>query len=190
MADVYRQRSPFEGDIIRLRALELTDLDDIMKYFNTYETRLGLGNILPCSRAQEEEWIKGAIERYKQGTEYTFVIEKKDNKQLVGTCGIFSISPTSRTAELGIGIHNPENYNKGFGTDAMICLMKFGFRILNLHRIELGVHSFNERAIHVYNKLGWKEVGRRRDAVFMQGKYHDSIVMDILEDEFNEKYKE
>lgn len=188
MVDVYSIKSPFVGDNVILRAIEITDLEEIMKYFNTHETRLGLGNIIPFSAKQEEDWIKRSIENYSKGIEYNFVIEHKETKEFLGTCGIGNFSTTSRSAELGIGIHNPENFDKGYGTDAMICLMKFGFRIQNLHRIELGVYSYNERAYHVYKRLGWKEVGRRRDAYFLQGKYHDCIIMDILEHEFEEKY--
>ncbi|MHA1346990.1 MAG: GNAT family N-acetyltransferase [Candidatus Heimdallarchaeaceae archaeon] len=190
MADVYNIQSPFIGKNIILRAIEMSDLEEIMKYFNNYETRLGLGDIIPFSSKQEEEWIKRTIENYSKGTEYNFVIEHKETKEFLGTCGIGSFSTSSRSAELGIGIHNPENFDKGYGTDAMICLMKFGFRVHNLHRIELGLHSYNERAYHVYKKLGWKEVGRKRDFHFMQGTYYDTIIMDILEHEFEEMYTE
>jgi len=190
MKDVYNIQSPFIGEKIILRAIEITDLEKIMKYFNMYELRLGLGNIIPVSNIQEEEWIRRSIENYSKGTEYNFVIEHKETKEFLGTCGIGDFSHTSRSAVLGIGIHNSDNFDKGYGTDAMICLMKFGFRILNLHRIELGVFSYNERAYHVYKKLGWKEVGRKRESYFLQGKYHDCILMDILEHEFEEKYKE
>jgi len=71
----------------------------------------------------------------------------------------------------------------------MECLLKFGFNILNLHRIELWVMEYNERAIHVYLKVGFKEVGRKREAHYLQGVYHNIVVMDILEEEFREKYR-
>ena len=46
--------------------------------------------------------------------------------------------------------------------------------------------EYNERAIHVYEKLGFKEVGRKREAHYLQGKYHNIVVMDILKREFSE----
>ena len=48
--------------------------------------------------------------------------------------------------------------------------------------------SFNERAIACYKKVGFKEIGRRRQGYFLNGKYHDEIFMDILKDEFKEDY--
>ena len=44
--------------------------------------------------------------------------------------------------------------------------------------------SFNDRAIACYKKVGFKEIGRRRQSYFLNGKYHDEIFMDILKDEF------
>jgi RimJ/RimL family protein N-acetyltransferase len=92
----------------------------------------------------------------------------------------------NRSASIGIGIHNPKNHNKGYGTDSMICLLKIGFFILNFHRLELCVMDYNKRAIHVYEKIGFKEVGLKREAHFLQGKYHDIYIMDILAKEFED----
>ena len=46
--------------------------------------------------------------------------------------------------------------------------------------------EFNERALKCYKKCGFKEYGRRRQSKFVDGKYYDSIEMDILNEEFNE----
>ncbi|GAM15090.1 hypothetical protein SAMD00020551_3246 [Mesobacillus selenatarsenatis SF-1] len=36
-------------------------------------------------------------------------------------------------------------------------MLDYGFGILNMHRIELEVFAYNPRAIHVYEKLGFKQ---------------------------------
>ncbi|WP_278739257.1 GNAT family N-acetyltransferase, partial [Paenibacillus macerans] len=43
---------------------------------------------------------------------------------------------------------------------------------------------FNPRAIHVYEKIGFRREGVLRDELFMDGGFHDSILMSMLEDEF------
>ena len=48
--------------------------------------------------------------------------------------------------------------------------------------------SFNERAMKCYKKCGFKEYGRRRQCVFIDGKYYDKVGMDILAEEFKESY--
>ena len=52
----------------------------------------------------------------------------------------------------------------------------------------LKVFSFNERAIHVYEKVGFKEIGRRRKSYYLNGAYYDDVFMDILKEEFPKSY--
>lgn len=187
MDKIISKGSPFIGERVQLRAVEKSDLDDIMKHWNTFESRIGLGTVIPMSSMMEEDWIKSTHEKAKNQTGFAFVIENKETKELLGTCGYEDMNWIAKSGIVGIGIHNPANHNKGYGTDAMICLLKFGFNILNLNRIELWVMEYNDRAIHVYEKLGFKKVGKKRQAHFVQGSYHDIIEMDILRNEFENK---
>jgi len=185
MEEIFSKQSPFIGKKIILRALEKSDVDDIMKYWNVYESRVGLGSVIPMSSMMEEDFIKHSHEGAIKQKEYIFAIVNKETEEFLGTCGLGDFIWTSRSGVLGISIHNPDNHNKGYGTDAMDCLLRFGFNVLNLHRIELWVMEYNKRAIHIYEKLGFKEVGRKREAHYLQGKYHNIVVMDILKREFD-----
>ncbi len=186
MKEILEKGSPFIGEKVKLRPIEKSDIDKIMEHWNTYESRIFLGTIIPMSSMMEEDWINSVHQRRKKMEAFYFAIEDKETKEFLGTCGLESIFWTSRSAVLGIAIHNPENHNKGFGTDTMKCLLKFGFNILNLNRIELWVMEYNKRAIHVYEKIGFQEIGKKRQGHFIQGSYHDIIVMDILKSDFDE----
>ena len=59
---------------------------------------------------------------------------------------------------------------------------------MNLHSIKLELLSCNERALKCYKKCGFVETGRGRECVFLNGKYYDTISMDILASEFKESY--
>lgn len=59
---------------------------------------------------------------------------------------------------------------------------------MNLHSIKLDLMEFNKIALRCYGKCGFKEYGRRRKCKFINGKYYDTICMDILEDEFTGDY--
>ena len=97
-------------------------------------------------------------------------------KDRVGTCGIF------------IGDKNEQG--KGYGTEAMKLLLGYGFNTLNLNRLDLKVNDFNSRAIKCYQNLGFVEEGRMREASFVNGKYHDQILMSILRKEWkNTKFE-
>ncbi|SDW71287.1 Acetyltransferase (GNAT) family protein [Marininema mesophilum] len=67
-------------------------------------------------------------------------------------------------------------------------MLEYAFGVLNLHRVELDVFSYNERAIHVYEKLGFKKEGILRESLFYDHQYHDSIIMSMLEKEYREHY--
>ncbi len=58
----------------------------------------------------------------------------------------------NRSANIRIGIQGSTFRGKGYGTEAMLLMLRVGFVSLNLHRIHLGVYTFNPRAIHVYEK--------------------------------------
>jgi len=60
----------------------------------------------------------------------------------------------------------------------------FMFELLNLHKISLEVLATNTRAINLYKKLGFIEEGRKRDEVFKNGEFVDSIIMSILKEEY------
>ncbi|PJF44100.1 MAG: N-acetyltransferase, partial [Phototrophicales bacterium] len=92
----------------------------------------------------------------------------------------------NRSSEVGISIGQPSYWDQGYGTDAMRVLLRYGFYEINLHRIELKVYSFNERAIRSYEKLGFQKEVVARQAIFRDGQYHDVIIMGLLRSEWRD----
>ncbi|GGJ68419.1 hypothetical protein GCM10007111_32730 [Virgibacillus kapii] len=62
--------------------------------------------------------------------------------------------------------------------------MTYAFLEMNLHRISLRVFSFNHRAVHLYEKLGFKHEGTTRQYLFRNGNWHDLLHKGILQSEF------
>jgi len=71
----------------------------------------------------------------------------------------------------------------------MELLLEYGFKTVNLNRIELDTYAFNVRALKSYKKVGFIEEGRKRQFMWNKGKYHDAIMMSILAEEWSEKKK-
>lgn len=117
-----------------------------------------------------------------------FLVFDKVTNKIVGEVVINDIYRNNRSANMRILINRKEYFNKGYGSEALILSLNYGFGMLNLHRIELEVFPFNERAIHVYEKIGFKREGIRRDGCYFNNKYYDMIIMSILEEEFREKH--
>lgn len=174
------------GSRVRLRSFELSDLDEIMKYWNDLELRnfIGHADMGPACRNDEEEWIKNTWKERRERRAFHFAVESMKENKLIGGAGLFHINWTSRSAMFGISIYNPKYRGKGYGVEATDLMLRFAFRILNLNRVELLVFDFNEKAQKCYLKAGFREVGRKRKAHFIKGQYHDEIIMDILREEW------
>ena len=117
-----------------------------------------------------------------------FLIFSNESDKILGEVVISDILRNNRNAGMRIAINRKDDFGQGYGSEAMILALHYGFGMLNLHRIELEVLAFNERAIHVYEKLGFKREGVRRDGYFYNHQYYDAVTMSMLEDEFRAKY--
>jgi len=175
-----------EGKRVRLRSFKLSDLDEIMRHWNNMELRnlLGSADRGPACHNDEEEWVRSTWKQRQERKAFTFAIETVAEGKLMGGTGLFDIDWTSRSATFGISIYDPKKWGKGYGQESTSLVLDFAFRILNLNRVELDTFDFNKRAHKCYLKVGFKEVGRRRKARFIDGEYRDDIIMDILRDEW------
>lgn len=117
-----------------------------------------------------------------------FAIIDLESDKMIGTLSLEEINYNNRTAVLGIFIGEPEYRSNGYGSEAIKLLLDFAFNYINLNSIRLSVLSCNERAIKCYEKCGFKEAGKWRKSKFVNGKYYDTIFMDILAEEFTESY--
>ena len=113
-----------------------------------------------------------------------FSIVDLETDSSIGRCMLFNLDRVNRQAALGIVIGEKEYWGKGFGQDAAKLLLDYGFNLLNLNNIMLGTYSFNERAQACFRKLGFKEIGKRRQARIINMKKYDLILMDMLAEEF------
>jgi RimJ/RimL family protein N-acetyltransferase len=165
------------------------DMDDAEKWaewFNDLAVTLPLGDEAYTSStlAGEREAIEGIL----KNKAHIFTIVDLENDLPLGRCLLFNVDHVNRSAMFGIFIGEKSYWGKGYGHEAARLLLDYGFNLLNLHNIMLGVFSFNERAIRSYKKVGFKEIGRRRQARIVGGQKFDVIFMDILADEFESIY--
>ena len=173
-----------ESERIYLSPMSLEDVNDYTKWMND---RKVTDNIHSTSKVittvGEREWV----EKLMQRGGHTFAIVLKDNDKLIGNCGLMDTDYKDGTSTIGIFIGEEEYRGKGLGTEVINLLLDYGFNNLRLHNINLGVFSFNDRAISCYKKLGFKEYGRRHECYYLDGKWHDEIWMEILDEEYRKK---
>ena len=133
----------------------------------------------------EKEWLDRTAR--KTETRDFNIIDIKTNK-LIGSVGLVNFRWIPRSATLGVFIGDDEYRSNGYGTEAIRLILEYAFKYLNLHSVNLDLIDVNERAHKCYLKCGFKDTGRSREAIFLNGKYHDRLHMDILESEFEGDY--
>ena len=173
-----------KGERITLGPVKKEYIESYLKWFNDPEITQNLNMFRPFTRMMEEDWIENLKNR-DDTIVFAIIIPDENNvEKLIGNCGIHAIDWKNRVAEVGITIGEKKYQSKGYGTEAMEVLLEYGFKTVNLNRIQLRVYEFNSRAINSYNKIGFIEEGRMRQAIFINGDYHDVIFMSILQEEW------
>ncbi len=173
--------NPWQGKLVRLRVREPEDEPLLHSWFNDPDVTEHLTMRYPLSHKSEKEFIEAKYNpTYKEAE---FGIETLADGCLIGGAGLFNTSPENRSAELGIAIGDKAFWDGGYGTDTMRTLCRFGFDMMNLHRIQLDVYEGNARAQHVYEKVGFQVEAVRRQAHYKFGHYMNVVVMGLLEGE-------
>lgn len=172
------------GKKVYLSPMNPEDLETYTRWMNDPEVTVGLGNHSGIYSLLKEKESLEHMATSKDSVNLA-IIDKASN-QLIGNCGLMDINHLYRRGDLGIFIGEADFRNRGYGTEAMALLLDFGFRVLNLHNINLKYFSFNKRGEKAYLKLGFKEVGRRRESVIYNGQFYDDVEMDLLEQEFRQ----
>jgi RimJ/RimL family protein N-acetyltransferase len=174
-----------EGKNIYLRPLDTDDLETFYVWFNNPDLRQYLLLPFPITKEGEKDFLERMM-RDESSVTLSIIVKKGD--KLIGNIGLHQMNtPVNRVSKrvmLGIAIGDLEEASKGYGTEAIRLMLDYAFDSLNLHRIELTVFDFNKRAQKAYRKLGFKEEGTKREALYMKGKYHDLIMMAILKREW------
>jgi len=166
-----------------LSPINVNDAEKFTEWLNDFEVTQNLTLYEKSISLEAEKEILGRLAK-----EHNYSIIDIAANKVIGNCGYMNLNHLDQTGELGIFIGDKDYWNKGYGTEALSLLIDYGFQALNLHNIWLKVYSFNERAIKVYEKIGFKVIGRRREARLRGTERHDDIFMDILRGDFYEKY--
>ncbi len=115
----------------------------------------------PLTAEQERQWV-----RKKLGEKAPiFSMVERETSAFIGNIELVHIENGS--GEMGIAI-TAKMQDRGFGTEAIPALVRYGMEKLGLVRVYLKAFPFNARAIHVYEKCGFREYDRTEDDVFME----------------------
>jgi UDP-4-amino-4,6-dideoxy-N-acetyl-beta-L-altrosamine N-acetyltransferase len=161
---------------VELRAQSEADAEDVLRWRSRPEAQAELfGDHVPTMQ-EHLAWLKNHGESRKE-----FIIVALPDRKGIGTIGLSQIDRRNGTAEYGILIGEPEYEGRGYAHAASAGILSIAFRDLGLHRVHLRVFPENERAVKLYEALGFVPEGRLREHILKNGAHRDVLVMGLLE---------
>ncbi|KZO94650.1 acyl-CoA N-acyltransferase [Calocera viscosa TUFC12733] len=196
---------------LQIRAVEPSDAPTWLRIRSQYSVLLSttLGYVVPPGPntwEHEKKWIEGALFAGLVEVKPEFVhlrrmlhdeeqgalepsreeqekhAEWERQRRAVGFLTL-TVPPKNRDAVLGIML-GAEWHALGFGTELLQWVVPYAFEQLGMHRLSLDVVGSNTTAMRLYEKVGFKEEGRKNAAIWENGGWVDLVFMAILEEEY------
>lgn len=120
----------------------------------------------------------------KQGREHVYLGIFTPEGELLGDIQLSNIDWRHRTARLGGSIARLEERGQGYGTDAALTLLRYGFEHLALHRVAAATAEYNTAARRGLEKCGFVQEGCERQAIYCEGRRWDRVRYGLLRGEF------
>lgn len=170
------------SDRLKLRFIQFTDLDAIHALHSLPETDLFNTLGIPENSLETIKVIIPQILAHEQEeiVNYTFAIEELSTGVFIGLFGLKLWPVKNRRAEVWYKLHS-DHWGKGYATEALNLVLDFGFKTLNLHRIQAGCAVENKASIKVLEKAGMIREGRGRQLLPLKSGWSDNFEYAILE---------
>lgn len=181
----------FQGSLVTLRPFEPEDIPALQAYLNHLDLEgcrylpSGFSELVPLSRKQVE-----AIYEKLVGSEdgFTLAVTMTGSGEVVGHTGCdWSWDPHCPDLFLVIA---PEHQRQGFGSEAILLLLRYVFEYTPAHVVTAWVADWNITGLHFLERHGYQQAGRSRRVGMRQGGYYDAVVTDLLRREWLQRSKE
>jgi len=173
------------GKKVSLRALEDTDLQLLKDWRNNENFRKNFREYKELNLVDQKNWFDNYV--VKNDKTIMFGIVENETGQLVGVCGLCAINWVYRNADLSLYVGKDniyiDNERDGFAWGTLDLLFEYAFNRLNLHKIWTEIYEFDPKH-QLFKEYGLSMDAVLRDNYFYDGKFMDSNIYTILEDEW------
>jgi RimJ/RimL family protein N-acetyltransferase len=177
-----------EGERVDLVPSNVKYANLYAKWQNDPKVRKFSRNPLPRTLEDIKKWFEPTEDRQMKD-HIVFSIYHKQDKKLIGSCGLNRIHWFNRTANAFLLIGETDYWNKQIATEATILLIKYGFEEANLHRITGGVAVDNIGSWKVAEKVGFTFEGISKGDFYINGKYIDTKRYYYLREDWLKRHK-
>jgi len=180
----YSEFPQLETDRLILREMKLDDVGFYFRHFNN--DKIVEGSCHPGPESLEA--AKGELERYcikpfKENRGVRWGIVRKGIEELIGTCGYYDWNKKARRAEIGYDL-DPAYWRQGIMIEALRAMLGYGFKKMELNRIQAIIDSKNTRSIRLVQRLGFKKEGVLRQNSYFNGQFRDDAIFSLMKKEW------
>ncbi len=175
------------GKRIILRPLKLSDAKDI--YLNIQDKRIAENTLRipwPYKLKDAKNFVNKKQNSYLKKSDFTFGIELKSKKEVIGCIALDHVNFEHQNAEIGYWL-GPKYWGQGIMTEAGKLILNFAFKKLKLHRIYGFSFGDNHASQIVFKNLGFKKEGFLRQAHWRFGRWRDDVCYGLLSKGFFKK---
>jgi diamine N-acetyltransferase len=168
---------------IKLRALEPEDLELLYEWENNDEYWIISNTISPFSRYTLKLYIENSHKTLYETGQLRLMIDLVPEKITIGTIDIFDFDSYHKRAGIGILIADEKYRHKGYATMALQSLIDYCFNTLQLHQLFCNIIENNTESLELFKKIGFKEIGVKKDWLKTIDGYLDERMFQLLDKE-------
>ncbi len=168
---------------LTLKGLSPEDMKTLFENYPKEEIKQILGHRSENDFLKEENKYKNGYASYNRSF-MLFLLTDKTSGTIIGRCGIHNWNVDHRRAEIGYAMED-ESYKKlGLMSEALEAVIDYGFKQMNLNRIEALVASYNVPSLRLLEKNGFVREGVLRNHYLVDEVFEDSIMFSKLYEEY------
>jgi ribosomal-protein-alanine N-acetyltransferase len=164
---------------LRLRWMDERDIDAHYAVFADPEVTRYWSGAPWTDREQAVQAIADTIASYADGSGVRFGIEVKAGGALIGNASLHHFFAQNRRCELGYALGS-RHWGQGYAYEALRALLDYGFRELDLNRVEADVDPLNIASGRVLEKLGFRKEGYMPERWIVHGELADTVNYGLL----------
>ena len=187
-ADSYLYMPDLETDRLRLRKLTMHDAADVFRYSRDPEVARHVLWDAHRTIGESRAYLRYMLRKYRNREPASWGIEWKETGRIIGTIGFMWIQQDNSAAEIGYSLAR-DFWNRGIMTEALEAVIRYGFRRLNLNRLEAQHETTNPASGAVMRKCRMQKEGTLRQRLYNKGRYVDVDLYAILRRDYNEARK-
>lgn len=172
-----------------LREVTATDAPWYFRHFNIWEIADGQEHPGPKDiKAARQELKLYFTDNFRNDTGIRWGITLKGSDELIGSAGLYKWTKRTFQVETGYDL-DPKYWGQGIMTEAMTAIIRYGFEVMKVNRIEALVSPRNRGSQGLVRRLGFRKEGTLREHDFYGGKFTDDLLFSLLKRDWRQRHR-